>query len=54
MSIDLSAALADEAAARAAETKSMRRAWIEAALAALFAAASVLFVSFFAVIQGVT
>lgn len=54
MTIDLSAALADEAEARAAETKSTRRAWIATALAALFAAASVLFVSFLAVLQGVT
>jgi hypothetical protein len=53
MSIDLPAAFDGEADTRAAETKSAQRALIETTLAALFAAASGLLVSFLAVIQAV-
>ena len=53
MSIDLPVALDGEAETRAAEMESAQRAWIGTALAALFAAASVLLVSLFAVIQAV-
>jgi hypothetical protein len=53
MSIESPAVLDGEADPRVAETKSAQRALIETALAALFAAASVLLVSFLAVIQAV-
>jgi len=53
MSVESPAALNDEADARAADEESAQRAWIETTLAALFAAASVLLVSFLAVIQAV-
>jgi hypothetical protein len=52
MSIDLPVALDGEAGANAAETKSAP-AWIEPALTALFAAASVLLISFVAVLQAI-
>lgn len=53
MSIDLPAALDGEAEANAAETKLAPPAWLEPVLTALFAAASVLLISFLAVIQAV-
>jgi hypothetical protein len=53
MSIDLPAALDGDVQTAAAETKSTRRLWIEATLTALFATASVLLVSFVAVIRAV-
>jgi hypothetical protein len=53
MSIDLSAALAGEGHTPAAEANSAQREWIETTLTVLFAAASVLLVSFLAVIQAV-
>jgi len=52
MSTDLPAALANEAAATAAEVQSARGVWVETALSVLFAAAAVLFVSFLAVVTG--
>lgn len=51
MSIDLPAALDGEAEVNAAETAPP--AWLEPVLTALFAAASVLLISFLAVIQAV-
>jgi hypothetical protein len=53
MFIDLPAARDGEVQTTAAETKSAQRVWIETTLTALFATASVLLVSFVAVIRAV-
>jgi hypothetical protein len=53
MSIDLLGGLDGEVQKAAGETKSAHRLWIEVTLTALFATASVLLVSFVAVIRAV-
>jgi hypothetical protein len=52
MSIDIPAALETEAAKTPALAQSPSSAWFETALTVLFAAATVLFVSFIAVVTG--
>jgi len=52
MSIDMPAALENEAATTEAEAQAGTSAWVETALTVLFTAAAVLFVSFIAVVTG--
>jgi hypothetical protein len=52
MSIEMPAVLENEPAQTGAETQSGTSAWIETALTVLFTAATVLFVSFIAVVTG--
>jgi hypothetical protein len=53
MSIDMPAALDDEAARTTPEARSATTAWLETALTVLFTASAVLFVSFIAVVTGI-
>jgi hypothetical protein len=53
MSIDMPAALDDEAIQTAPEARSATTAWLETALTVLFTASAVLFVSFIAVVTGI-
>jgi hypothetical protein len=53
MSIDMPAALDDEAVQTASEAHSATTAWLETTLTVLFTASAVLFVSFIAVVTGI-
>lgn len=53
MSMDMPAAFEDESVKTAPGAPSTPAAWVETALAVLFAASAVLFVSFVAVVTGI-